>query len=81
LFELVLLTLVAQLPGWIIGYGLAAALQTNMASEVMRTRLVVEPSTYVLASTIVIGAAAFSAWFVRERINRLDLVAVLKTRD
>ena len=81
LLELALLTLVAQPPGWAIGYGLAWTLQTKMAGEVMRARLVVEHSTYALASAIVIFAAAFSAMVMRERINRLDLVAVLKTRD
>ena len=81
LLELALLTLVAQPPGWAIGYGLAWILKTKMAGELMRTRLLVEPSTYVLASMFVIGAAFLSALVVRERINRLDLVAVLKTRD
>jgi putative ABC transport system permease protein len=81
LLELAFLTLVAQPPGWLIGYGLAWTLKTNMAGEVMRTRLVVEHTTYAIASGIVIAAAVVSALVVRERINRLDLVAVLKTRD
>lgn len=79
--ELAFLTLIAQLPGWAIGYGLAWLLNTNMAGELMRTPLIVEPLSYVLASSIVISAAVISAFIVRERINRLDLVAVLKTRD
>jgi len=81
LLELTLLTMLAQLPGWVIGYGLAWMMKTNLAGETMRVRLVVENSTYVLASAIVIAAAVFSALVVRERINRLDLVSVLKTRD
>ena len=81
LLELAFLTLIAQPPGWLIGYGLAWTLKTNMAGEVMRTRLVVEYFTYALASGIVLAAAVFSALVMRERINRLDLVAVLKTRD
>ena len=64
-----------------MGYGLAWIMKTQLAGELMRVRLVVEGSTYVLASTIVIVAAIFSALVVRERINRLDLVSVLKTRD
>lgn len=79
--ELALFTLVAQLPGWAIGYGLAWHLSSNLAGELMRTPLIVEPLSYVLASTIVIAAALVSAFIVRKRINRLDLVAVLKTRD
>jgi putative ABC transport system permease protein len=81
LLELALLTLMAQPPGWLLGYGLAWIMRTNLAGEVMRVRLVLENFTYVLASGIIIAAALFSAMVVRERINRLDLVAVLKTRD
>ncbi len=81
LLELALLTLAAQIPGWLMGYGLAWIMKTNLAGELMRVRLVVEHSTYVLASAIVLTAAMLSALVVRERINRLDLVTVLKTRD
>lgn len=81
LLELAVLALLAQPPGWAIGYGLAWIMQRNLAGELMRVRLVVEHSTYVIASAIVIGAAIFSALVVRERVNRLDLVSVLKTRD
>jgi putative ABC transport system permease protein len=79
--ELALLTLVAQLPGWVMGYGLAWIMKTNLAGELMRVRLVVENSTYLLASTVVLAAAVLSALVVRRRVHRLDLVAVLKTRD
>ena len=81
LLELAALTIAAQPPGWAMGYGLAWVMQTRLAGELMRVRLVVEDSTYILASAIVIIAAIFSALVVRERVNRLDLVAVLKTRD
>lgn len=81
LFELALLTLLAQPPGWLIGYGLAWIMKTNLAGELMRVRGAVEHSTYLMASGIVLIAAAASALVVRSRINRLDLVAVLKTRD
>lgn len=81
LLELALLTLIAQPPGWIMGYGLAWIMKTNLAGEPMRVRLVVENSTYVLASAIMITAAVLSALIVRRRVNQLDLVAVLKTRD
>jgi putative ABC transport system permease protein len=79
--ELALLTLVAQLPGWVMGYGLAWIMRTNLAGELMRVRLVVEPSTYILASVVVLAAAVLSALVVRRRVHQLDLVAVLKTRD
>ena len=56
-------------------------MKTNLAGELMRVRLAVENSTYVLASAIVITAAVISALIVRRRVDQLDLIAVLKTRD
>ena len=81
LTELGLLTLLAQPIGWGLGYLLSGLLKIQVSGEVMRGRLIVEHFSYALASGIVIVAALFSALIVRERINRLDLVAVLKTRD
>ena len=81
LLELAALTIMAQPPGWLMGYGLAWVMQHRLAGELMRVRLVVESSTYALASAIIIFAAIFSALVIRARVNRLDLVAVLKTRD
>jgi putative ABC transport system permease protein len=43
--------------------------------------LIIEHNTYVVASAIILFAATFSALVVRKRIDQLDLVAVLKTRD
>jgi putative ABC transport system permease protein len=80
LLELAILTLVAQPPGWVLGYGLAWIMQRNLAGELMRVRLVVEHSTYITASAVVLAAVA-SAAVIRNRINKLDLVAVLKTRE
>jgi putative ABC transport system permease protein len=81
LLELVLLTLLAQPVGWVFGYGLAWIMQSSLAGELMRVRLIVEPSTYLIASAIVLSAASLSALVVRNRVKQLDLVAVLKTRD
>ena len=41
----------------------------------------VEPPTQAFAVLVVLGAALFSALLVRRRIDRLDLLAVLKARD
>lgn len=81
LLELALLALLAQPLGWLVGYGLAWVMQKNLAGELMRVRLVVEQSTYVLASAIVIVAVVLSSLVIRRRVNQLDLVAVLKSRD
>jgi putative ABC transport system permease protein len=81
LLELAILTLIAQPPGWLTGYGLAWIMKTNLAGELMRVRLVVEHSTYVTATAVVVLAAVASAAVIRGRIDKMDLVAVLKTRD
>jgi putative ABC transport system permease protein len=81
LLELAILTLIAQPPGWAIGYGLAWTLKVSMDAEVMRSPLVIERLTYLMASAVVLVAALASALVVRRRVNRLDLVGVLKTRD
>jgi putative ABC transport system permease protein len=81
LFELALLAVIAQPPGWAIGYALAWALETKMAADVMRAPLIVDQRTYAISTAIALGSAALSALVVWQRIKRLDLVAVLKTRD
>ena len=55
----------------------------ELQGDVLRReiRLVVEHSTYVIATSVVVLAAVASAAVIRERIDKLDLVAVLKTRD
>jgi putative ABC transport system permease protein len=42
---------------------------------------IIERATYAKASLVVLAATAASALVVRRRIDRLDLIAVLKTRD
>ncbi|HEX6265271.1 MAG TPA: ABC transporter permease, partial [Burkholderiales bacterium] len=67
--------------GFLAGFWLAALLITLMAQEVMEFPLVIFPSTYVYAGAVVVAAGVVSALIVRNRIDNLDLVAVLKTRE
>jgi putative ABC transport system permease protein len=46
-----------------------------------RMPFVIERSTYAYAALVVLLAATLSALVVRRRIDRLDLVGVLKSRD
>jgi len=50
-------------------------------SELYRFPLIVTPRTRVFAAAVVLIAGALSGLTVRRRLNRLDLVAVLKTRE
>lgn len=77
----VALLIVASLPlGCLIGYGLAWVMATAFETELFRVPRVIEASTYGAAVSVALIATALSAALVRRRIDRLDLVAVLKTR-
>jgi len=79
--EIAIIVLVAQPLGWAIGHGFAAGMALGFSSELYRVPLVVGREAYGFASLVVIAAALLSALLVRRRIDRLDLVAVLKTRE
>ena len=79
--ELALLTLLALPLGAALGYGLAAFLTHSFDTELFRIPLIVHSSTYGYAALVVVLAALVSGLIVRRRIDHLDLVAVLKTRE
>ena len=81
LTELVLLSMASIPLGWTIGYGFAWLLVQSFSSDLYRAPFVIARPTYAIAALIVLAAAAASASIVRRRINNLDLVAVLKTRE
>jgi putative ABC transport system permease protein len=67
--------------GFVIGYGLASLIITLTAGDVYEIPMVILPSTYLYAAVTVVVSGIISALAVRHRIDRLDLVAVLKTRE
>jgi putative ABC transport system permease protein len=67
--------------GFLAGYALAALLLALMSMEVMEFPLVIFPQSYLYAGSVVAAAGIVSALIVRNRINNLDLVGVLKTRE
>ena len=79
--ELAILTFIALPFGCLIGLGLAKFMATNLDTELFRIPLVVAADTYAIAMAAVVAAAAISGLIVRRRIDRFDLVAVLKTRE
>ena len=81
LTELALLTLIAIPLGWAIGYGFGWLLIQAFSSDLYRVPFTIERATYAKASLVILVATAASALIVRRRIDRLDLIAVLKTRD
>lgn len=79
--EVGLLVVVAIPFGLLIGYGFAAVATTALQTETQRFPLVVQPNTFAFAVTVVLLAAIVSSAIVRRRLDRLDLVGVLKSRD
>ncbi len=79
--ELGLLTLASIPLGWLLGYGLAWLITLGLESELFRVTLVVEVQTYAYPALTVIVAAIASGLVVTRRIAKLDLIAVLKTRE
>lgn len=79
--ELAAITILAQPAGWIIGYVFAYIMTEGFRTELYRVPLVVNREVYAWSTIIVITAAAISGLVVRRRIDRLDMVTVLKTRE
>ena len=79
--ELMILTLLALPAGWVGGYSLAWLTAQSLDTELHRVPFVIERATFGWASVVLVVAVTASALIVRLRINRLDLISVLKTRD
>ena len=79
--EQAVLTLAAIPVGLAIGWGLCWLVSTRHVSDVFRIPLVITGTSQVIAVAVVILAAAGSGLVIWRRIGRLDLVAVLKTRE
>ena len=50
-------------------------------TELFRIPVAIEPATYGYAALLTLAATSVSAALVRRRIDRLDLIRVLKTRE
>lgn len=81
LTELFILTIAAQPLGWLLGYGFGWLTIQSFSSDLYTTPMVIETATYAKSSLVALAAAIGSALIVRRRVDRLDLIAVLKTRD
>ncbi|MCU0962902.1 MAG: ABC transporter permease [Pirellulaceae bacterium] len=79
--ELAVLTLAAIPLGLALGYLFAAWAVLGLDTEVYRIPLIIHRATYGFAVAVVLIGAAISGLIVRERLDHLDLIAVLKTRE
>jgi len=79
--EVALLTFIGLPIGCAVGYGLAWLMADAFETELYRVPFVIDPSTFGLAVLIVLTASIASIFLVRQRLDRLNLVTVLKTRE
>jgi putative ABC transport system permease protein len=79
--ELALLTLLAIPPGLVVGWALSVYVLMSFESEVYRIPLVITAPNVAWSLLTVLAASLVSALVVRRKLDRLDLVAVLKTRE
>jgi putative ABC transport system permease protein len=79
--ELALEILLAIPLGLVAGYWLAAGIVQLIKTDEFFFPLVIQPATYAYAAVTVVAAGVASALIVRRRIDTLDLVGVLKTRE
>jgi putative ABC transport system permease protein len=73
---------VASIPaGFALGFGLSVLLSQFFSRDLFRLPLVVNAGTYAFAAMVVLGAAIFSGLVVAQRLRRMDLTEVLKSRE
>jgi putative ABC transport system permease protein len=79
--ELSVVTVAALPIGALIGYTLGELIMAGFNNEVYRLSFTVKAPTIAWSFLIVIAAAFISGLVVRRRLDALDLVGVLKTRE
>lgn len=79
--ETAVLALIAQPLGWLIGGWIAWAMMAGFDSDLYRIPLVLTAQNFASASLVTLTAVTAAALLVRRRLDRADLIAVLKTRE
>jgi putative ABC transport system permease protein len=79
--ELGIATLAALPLGFLFGLELCRYLSNSFRSDLYRVPLVVEAGTYAFAATVIIGSALISGILLWRKLQQLDLIGVLKTRE
>jgi len=79
--ELALGIAIALPLGMLLGWGLTHGVVQLMRSDQFLFPVVIRPRTYAWAALCVVAAGLASALVVRRRIDSLDMVAALKTRE
>jgi len=81
LAEMSVPVILAILPGLALGHWFVELLSSTVDPETYRLPILISPRSYGLAALVALAASAWSALLVRRRLDRLDLIGVLKTRE
>ena len=79
--EMMLIAVIAQPFGWLIGSWIAQLMTNAFTSDLYAIPLILKPATFTKASLVVLIASALSLLIVQRRLDRLDLVSAMKTRE
>lgn len=64
-----------------VGHWLTQAMMSNVDPETYRLPVIISTRTYLYAIAVTLVSALVSALLLRQRLARLDLIGVLKTRE
>lgn len=67
--------------GLVVGYYMVVAMMSTVDPETYRLPIIISTRTYIYASMVALAAALVSALLVRRKLDKLDLIGVLKTRE
>ena len=79
--ELAIQVLIALPCGLLFGRWLVFGVASTVDPETYRLPVILPPAIYAFAAVVTLVASIASAFLVRRRLDRLDLIGVLKTRE
>lgn len=79
--EMAVPLVLALLPGFLLGGIFAQGVASTLDPERYRLPMTISVRSYALAAGVVLLAGAVSALLVRRKLDHLDLIGVLKTRE
>lgn len=81
LAELALVVLLALPLGCLMGLQMAQGIAQGFSTDLYQIPATVGPDSYGIAMLAVLSAAIISGWLVKKDIDKIDIVAALKTRE
>ncbi len=79
--EQALITAIAIPVGWALGYGLGVLVAVALETDLYRIPFIILPRSYMMSAVVVIVAAIVSGFLVKRRLDNMNIVDVLKTRE